>query len=79
MQHHYIVVFDTDTNEFSIDYESAEVRFVDGTVYDPQDNTWTSAYFPEGLSELDTEISDTLYELIRPEKVREFNLSKVAN
>ena len=64
MQHHYVVVFDTDTNEFSIDYDSASVRFVDGTVYDPQLNTWTAAYFPEELNEIDTAISDKLYELI---------------
>lgn len=64
MQHHYIVMFDTETNEYSIDYSSAEVRFVDGTVYDEQDNSWTSAYFPEALSDLDTEISDRLYMLL---------------
>jgi len=70
-------MFDTDTNEFSIDYESAEVRFVDGTVYDPQDFSWTSAYFPEGLNELDTKISDSLYELIRAETVaRHIQLKK---
>jgi len=64
MQHHYVVVFDTDTNEFSIDYDSASVRFVDGTVYDPQAETWTSAYSPQELNQLDTEISDSLYGLI---------------
>jgi hypothetical protein len=64
MQHHYVVVFDTDTNEFSIDYDSASVRFIDGTVYDPQSETWTDAYFEETLNQLDTEISDRLYELI---------------
>jgi len=64
MQHHYVVVFDTDTNEFSIDYDSASVRFIDGTVYDPQAETWTDAYFEETLNQLDTEISDRLYELI---------------
>jgi len=64
MQHHYIVVFDTDTNEFSIDYDSASVRFVDGTVYDTQSETWTAPYSPESLNQLDTEISDRLYELI---------------
>jgi hypothetical protein len=64
MQHHYVVVFDTDTNEFSIDYDSASVRFVDGTVYDPQLNTWTAAYSPQELNQLDTAISDKLYALI---------------
>ena len=64
MQHHYVVVFDTDTNEFSIDYDSASARFVDGTVYDTQADTWTAAYSPESLNQLDTSISDRLYELI---------------
>lgn len=64
MQHHYVVVFDTDTNEFSIDYDSASVRFVDGTVYDPQASTWTAPYPDEDVNLLDTEISDRLYELI---------------
>lgn len=68
-QHHYVVVFDTDTNKFSIDYDSASVRFVDGTVYDPQTNTWTAAYSPEELNELDTQISDGLYDLITEEEM----------
>jgi hypothetical protein len=66
MQHHYVVVFDTETNEFSIDYDSASVRFVDGTVYDPQENTWTAPYSPEELNKLDTDISDRLSELVSP-------------
>jgi hypothetical protein len=64
MQHHYVVVFDTETNEFSIDYDSASARFVDGTVYDPQVETWTAAYSPDKLNKLDTDISDRLYSLI---------------
>jgi hypothetical protein len=66
MQHHYVVVFDTDTNEFSIDYDSASVRFADGTVYDPQAETWSPAYSPDKLNKLDTEISDRLSELVTP-------------
>ena len=66
MQHHYVVVFDTETNEFSIDYDSASVRFVDGTVYDPQAETWTAAYSPEELNKLDTDISDRLSALVSP-------------
>jgi hypothetical protein len=66
MQHHYVVVFDTETNEFSIDYDSASLRFVDGTVYDPELETWTAAYSPEELNKLDTDISDRLSELVRP-------------
>jgi len=66
MQHHYVVVFDTDTNEFSIDYDSASARFVDGTVYDPQSETWTAPYSPESLNKLDTDISDRLSELVAP-------------
>lgn len=64
MQHHYVVMFDTETNEFSIDYDSASARFVDGTVYNPQLQVWNAAYSPEELNELDTAISDKLYELI---------------
>ncbi len=66
MQHHYVVMFDTETNEFSIDYDSASVRFLDCTVYDPQSETWSSAYSHDKLNKLDTEISDRLSELVSP-------------
>ncbi len=66
MQHHYVVMFDTETNEFSIDYDSASVRFTEGTVYDPQAETWSSTYSHDKLNKLDTDISDRLSELVRP-------------
>ena len=66
MQHHYVVMFDTDTNEFSIDYDSAEVRFVDGNVFDPETSSWQSGYFMEG--DKDTVISDKLYALLKEAK-----------
>lgn len=42
-QHHFVVVFDEDTNEFSMDWETASSRFADGNVWNKDENYWESA------------------------------------
>jgi hypothetical protein len=42
-QHHFVVSFDEDTNEFSIDWETTQARFADGNVWNKDGNYWESA------------------------------------
>lgn len=42
-QHHFVVVFDEDTNEFSMDWETASTRFADGNVWNKGTDEWESA------------------------------------
>lgn len=43
-EHHFVVVWDSATDTFSVDEESTEARFPDGTVYVPSSEQWGHAY-----------------------------------
>lgn len=60
MEHHFIVVFNTETNTYSIDYDSTDARFDDGTIYDPTTCEWSRAYFATETYETDVAVSDRL-------------------
>lgn len=47
-QHHYIIMFDDETKEWSHDTESEEVRFPDGTIWSNEDSTWFFPYQGDG-------------------------------
>lgn len=42
-QHHYIIMFDDETKEWSQDITSEEVRFPNGTIWSEKDSAW---FFP---------------------------------
>lgn len=39
-QYHFVIQYDTDNNEFSIDIDSLYARFADGFIYDTQAQEW---------------------------------------
>lgn len=42
-QHHFVVVFDEDTKEFSMDWDTVSSRFADGNVWNKDTDYWESA------------------------------------
>ena len=48
MKHYFILCFDAETNTWDWDTDQEEVAFPNGTVYDEETNTWTSAYLGDG-------------------------------
>jgi hypothetical protein len=40
-QYHFVVVYDGETGEFDVDYETQDVRFHDGPIYDTDQDSWT--------------------------------------
>ena len=49
MQHHYVIMFDDVTNEWTHDTDTEEDVFDDGTVYDTKTKKWTSPYIGDGV------------------------------
>lgn len=47
-EHHYIIKFDDVTKVWSQDPDSEEVRFVDGTIYDDEEQSWFTPYQGDG-------------------------------
>jgi hypothetical protein len=43
-EHHFVVKYDDNLNHWSVDVESEEVRFPDGTIWDEKESTWTYSY-----------------------------------
>ena len=50
-QHHYVLVFDTKTNEWTLDSDCEEVRFPDGTIWNEETQLWESGYLGDGIYE----------------------------
>lgn len=42
-QHHFIVCFDEETGEFSMDWETTATKFDDGNVWNKETQEWESA------------------------------------
>ena len=43
-EHHFVVKYDDNLNHWSVDVESEEVRFPDGTIWDEKTSTWEYSY-----------------------------------
>ena len=39
-QYHFVVRYDAEANEFDVDYETQDVRFYDGPIYDVNQDQW---------------------------------------
>lgn len=50
IQMHYIVVFDTETKTWSVDWETGEAKLYDGEVYDKESGQWSVARLNEELN-----------------------------
>lgn len=66
-QIHFVVRYDSDTDEFDIDYETQDARFHDGYIYDTDSNEWSRV----SIEELDDDDSqyckaaDALHDALR--------------
>ena len=47
-EHHFVVKYDDNLNHWSVDVESEEVRFPDGTIWEENTNEWFFPYIGEG-------------------------------
>ena len=66
-QIHFVVMYDTETGEFEMDYETQDVRFYDGYIFDTKTEEW-SRVSDEELHDDDSDYcksADTLAEVLR--------------
>ena len=49
MQHHYVIMFDDVTNEWTHDTDTEEDIFDDGTAYDTKEKQWINPYIGDGV------------------------------
>jgi hypothetical protein len=47
-QYQFVIMFDEETNRWSVDYESEESAFPNGTIYDTETKTWEFGYAGDG-------------------------------
>ena len=46
--HHYVVMFDEESNKWSVDIDGEEVAFPNGTIYNSQTRNWEYGYAGDG-------------------------------
>ena len=65
-QFHYVVMFDEDTNEFSIEWDTTDVMLeqVEGTVFDKDTTEWTTCT-DEGVEQNYRDQSDVLADVLK--------------
>ena len=63
MQHHFVVSFDTETNEWTV--ETDIDVFMDGTIWDDTATEWSHAIDDGDTYTKDEELYDTLNKLVR--------------
>ena len=62
-QHHFVVVFNTNTKEWSWDPSVEEDHFSGTILLD--EGTWVSSGYSESINDTDTEASETLCKMLR--------------
>lgn len=75
MQYHYVVFYDTDTNEFQMDFDTLDARFYGGSVFDTNTNEWVPVdddYFANDNHPYN-KAADTLFMAIRNLKLAKDN------
>jgi hypothetical protein len=68
MKHHYVLTYDTTTQEWEANGQAEEIHFPDGTIYDPATDQWHNSYLgdnefmpnEERLSETITNVIEQL-------------------
>jgi hypothetical protein len=54
--HHYVITFDSNTNEWVLDDDTLTARFPDGNVYDHDNEEWRDEYLGDALTDEANEI-----------------------
>jgi hypothetical protein len=71
-QYHFVVVYDTETNEFEVDYDTQEAKFDNEPIWNNQTEEWEG--FGEELDDDNStynRVADALYFAVRDLKPRE--------
>ncbi len=64
-QHHFILMYDDETQQWEHDVDSEETRFIYGTVYHPNKEEWGYSYLGDGeFHPLEEGLIDNLTEAI---------------
>lgn len=63
-QYHFVVCYDTETNEFSLDIDSLDANFWNGEVYDTETDEWCGRLIDEATELAYNEAEDNLAELL---------------
>ena len=50
MQYHYVVMFDTETKEFSVDIDTTMARFGEEPLFDTEQDAWVSLTPPVNIA-----------------------------
>lgn len=58
MQHHFVVMFDTENETWSVESEYA--GFFDGTIWNPETDDWSHAIDDDDVHEKDEELYEKL-------------------
>lgn len=73
MEYHFVVVYDSKTDTFAMDYEQQEDRYYNGPIYDPEAGEWielTETIWGDESSDYNKS-ADAIYTAIRDLKLRE--------
>jgi hypothetical protein len=71
-QHHFVVYYDENTNQWNVDYDTQDIKFDNKPIYDPAEDEWLNV-----AGEIDDDNSiynraaDALYEAITNLPLRE--------
>ena len=66
-QHHYVVMFDEDTKEWSIEWDTTDIMLeqVEGTVFDKDTTEWTMSNVDETTEQDYRDTSDILADILK--------------
>ena len=66
-QYHYVVMFDEDTKEWSIEWDTTDIMLeqVEGTIFDKDTTEWTTCQEDENTENAYRETSDVLADILK--------------
>ena len=66
-QYHYVVMFDTETNEWSIEWDTTDIMLeqVEGTIFDKDTTEWTLSSVDEDTEQDYRDTSDILADILK--------------
>lgn len=63
-QIHFVVAYNTETKQFEMDYDTLDVKFNDGIVFDTDTQEWEELDETHGVRDISYEAGDALAEAI---------------
>lgn len=64
-QYHFVVMFDEETNRWTLDYDTEESAFPNGTIYNQATREWEYGYGGDGIFiGNEQEVAESLSELL---------------